>query len=331
MKIERALFDLFSCDADIPAAFDESFKHTCAGLAPKTVRTASAGRRKMKTVLVAAAAIAVLAGIAVAAVGTDFFRSAFGSGVADIPAVYDAQDKFTYPANERVPVDAETAEKILSGKVQNVQESKTVGGFTFTVEGLVADENGIACLTYTIENPAGVATENSAAGQYRDNAQQHFRVAFNGADSKTPLDDAQFLDSAATTPTRASYVAYLTPFGAASDEITATFLPGVDGTESISIRIPITARAASRTFTDGNITAKVSPIGIVLNKQSAEHAMPDLTLETKDGEYIVTNDGKKLCNMEVSSCEGDHIWLAFNRLVDPAGVTEVRLGDTVLR
>ena len=94
---------------------------------------------------------------------TDFFRSAFGTGIESYPAEVITEEngnQWISPANERVEVDANAAEEIVGDHVISAEQTLEVCGYTITVDSYLVDDNGIGVLTYTVEKQPAKVKDN---------------------------------------------------------------------------------------------------------------------------------------------------------------------------
>ena len=400
---EKELAELFRRDAAIPAAAQERLDHAYGQIRQECRDKQEKGnlmhihnKHRTRVVVTVAAAAAVLAGTALAmgfhadfiqtAIGfhTDFIQTAFGNeveGREEFTLEKGGGDEETYPAVERVPVDADTAEALIGDSIVDVGESIEANGYTVTVESAVMDENGIACVTYTLENPEGVDTFTIFEGNSVDYGdaeniensrlvEPEFTITSdnyqNENDSFNHLDDRTVIDESRSTDTCATLVAYITPFGTVSsdDGMLMTLKGYVDGVYTTfgSIEIPASAKLPAAEFTDGAITASISPVGIKLTYQSISQvinetetksafveggadtpeATPDgvedlpsgpdnVVIKYADGsEYVLESSDPYLYNIGVGSTKGLNIYMAFNRLVDVDSVTAVVVdGETL--
>lgn len=298
----------------------------------------------VRSVVVVAAAIAVLCCTAVAAVyHGGFFNHVFGKGVAGQEAFTETvTDKdgnivktVQYPTVERVEVDEEKAENLVGAYVTAVGQSVTLENYTFTLEDVLLDENGIGALTVHVENPDGHDLKQS--GQYYAADGEHppfsIRIERQNGDQ---MDTRDYLVTNSFTQTEATFVCYITPFEPLpiDETLTLCILLWSDSEfaadwPSAEITIPASEKIPACAFSANGVTASVSPAGMMLcyDFGCGEAKNEDLiVLRYADGgEYVV--EGENLINISVSSASRDEStkWFAFNRLADVENITEIQV------
>jgi hypothetical protein len=308
-----------------------------------------------RTVIAAAAVVTVLAGSALAAglTHTDFIQSVFGSGISgreEETVTNPWGSAYTLPASEREDVDAERAEAIIGSYIAEAGTTVEANGFTFTINSYVTDLSGIACLTYTLENPLGLDILHDAGGgevSYYDEDYEAkgFRLVepLFAAESGAMLDSRTYLDAGRSTDTKAALVVYVTPFGAvaADDGIIMKIMGYAENDDKslappvlATIMLPASAKVAGMEFSGGDITATISPVGIMVTSSAfadGDCQVRDLRIKYSDGStYVVESEDPYIHNASVSSADGKTIWEAFNRLVDVDKVTSVIVNGSEL-
>ena len=308
--------------------------------------TAKPIRRKRPGVVILAAAMALALSItALAAYHNGFFKNVFGTGVAGqeaqdvvLSGEGDGLDKVEhYPAVERVDVDAEQAEALVGENVIEIGKRVQLGSYTFTLENMLLDENGIGALTVHVQNPEGHGIR--ADGKYDESKGEYTPFSL---DLKRESGEYRFMDmrdylvEKSFTATEADYVLYVTPLETLPAEETLSLRiclhqPGKDVQDwpETSIPLPAENRAGIRSFSADGISASVSPVGMLLTydigtgEEKVENA---ITIRYADGsEYVVLGDD--LHNLSVHSASSDysHHWIAFNRLADAENITEIAI------
>ena len=286
----------------------------------------------------AAACLILLCAVTVyAATHSEFLQNVFGTGV-------DGQEETTvtleggkteqYPAIERTDVDEEKAEALTGGYITAVNQSVSAGDYTFTVEDILMDENGIGAVTVHVENPNGLGLDEKAAvletfGFLAETPASGGQFTF--------LDAENYLIKDSLTETGATYVWYLTPFDEQSvgEDLRISFrIVTADGSAEDrpegSLTIPAPAGIPARSFSADGLTASVSPMGMKLSydfDKGIEKPVQELSIRYADGtEYVVKTED--LSNISVASYAGedyDTEWIAFNRLAEPDQITEIRI------
>lgn len=291
--------------------------------------------RRAVTALIAAA-LAVALSITAYAIGehTGFFEQVFGDTGVQSRDAYEviADDTkpdsgmVTVPAYERVSVDPEAAEELIGEQVQDVDQSFTLDGVTFTAESMVIDENGVGALTYTVSNPDGFPDMSGAYGETFPALMEMDEEEGYYGDGGVPLVSAwrdgeehfiaphTYLDSAASTDTQIRLTAYFWIYWGVEpgDELRLTMRkftynydepleiigddgqpegtePSIDETEEhLTFTVDDLVPAVTFTAEDGH-TASVSPLGVVLD--DLYDALQGLRLDYADGtEYVVRGD-----------------------------------------
>lgn len=335
-----------------------------------TTATTVKNRRSVRRIYAFAIAAAATLSLAVTAYATNnfglggFAKSAFGNGIEGFETeAVDNGKGGTYeaPAVERVEVDPAEAEKIIGDYVANANKTVTAHGYTFTIEDYVMDKNGIAVVTYTVENPDGLGDIFRSVGRsgvtyyspdydempadYTAIAGLSFKTDLDNPNDYAFLDDRTFLDQSLLTDTKATLVVYMTPFdlNAANKDLIIevdTFENAVfDAVDTITL--PQSERITPREFTGENFKVSVSAIGTMsqLTPQSEYENMDakfqEVVINYKDGtQYVLNSNNPNVYNTTVGSLGGDNmsiLWNAFNRLVDIENIESISFdGDTLL-
>ena len=262
-------------------------------------------RRASLTALIAAAAVLALS-VTAYAIGAHggFFDAVFGDTGVDSTEAYDAladPDKpdgetVTVPAYERVSVDQEKAEELVGAQVTDIQKTFQMEGVTFTAESVVADENGIGALTFTMSCPDGFPLMEGQSGEMgnmlkidQDRGWISSAPYLRLSDIDRPINSHVYLDSAASTDTEKHLTAYFySPIELKKGDVVELVMTeylyngkehaytdpytGEDRTEQdvdtveehISFQVEDLVPAVTLTAEDGH-TASVSPMGIVLD------------------------------------------------------------------
>ena len=296
-------------------------------------------RRKRPGVIILAAALALTLSItALAAYHNGFFKNVFGTGVEGqdahdvvLPGKGEGLDKVEhFPAIERVDVDAEKAEALVGAYVTEIGQSVQLENYTFTLESMVLDENGIGALTVHVENPSGHGIRFDGKG---GNLPFSMDVERGGGESRF-MDSREYPAKDSFTDTQADYVIYVTPLEVlpTGEDLSLCIQlrqPEKEASDwpTASIPLPIENPVSTRSFAADGVRAEVSPVGMTLRYEigaGAEKAENAITVRYADGsEYIVL--GLDLHNLSVHSVSSDfeNHWIAFNRLADTDSITEI--------
>ncbi len=262
-------------------------------------------RKASLTALIAAAAVLALS-VTAYAIGAHagFFDTVFGDTGTDSTKAYDTladPDKpdggtITVPAYERVSVDQEKAEALVGSQVTDINKTFEMEGVTFTAESVVADENGIGALTFTMSCPDGFPRMEGQTGEMgnmlridEDRGWIASTPYLRLSDSDRPINNHVYLDSAASTDRSKHLTAYFySPVGLKKGDVVELVMTeylyngkehtytdpytGEERTEQdvdtveehISFQVEDLVPAVTLTAEDGH-TASVSPMGIVLD------------------------------------------------------------------
>lgn len=292
------LYEAFGKEAELPSALEAKLRESYAairllsrGKEEKVIRMKNTekSRKSIRTIAFAAAAVLVLS-MAVLAAGlhTDFFHSAYGTGVEGRSA--RTEDKLdadghvigqeSYPAVERVEPDMAAAEELLEGHVAHSGDQVSLGGYTFTLEDIVLDKNGNGAVTVRVENPDGLNIKEDGIYYALQGEFMPFSISFRCGGAF--VDSRDFLSAESLTATSAVYVCYLAggawsegadiqvefqAWNGGFDEAMAAELANgqvfpLYDSESLTLS---TAQAAETLVLAGErVTAEVSPVGMKL-------------------------------------------------------------------
>lgn len=333
---ENKLYEAFRREADIPPELQQRLGRTYEQLRqlsqperenPTPHKTT---RRWIKTLLVAAAIMSLLTVTAFSVgVHTGFIKSAFGTGVS------------SREGYERVDVDPDLAENLIGEYIAQVGTVVELGDFTFTIDSAVMDQNGLACIRYTVENPNGLEAKDV---YYAERGEFPPYTLVYETEQGQVLSDETLEDETLRSETRRTFVAYITPFApVAADEglvmVITLWLDAETAGPAAQVSIPAEAKVGALAFTGGNLCASVSPIGIEIGMPDAEAILPqegaqadpaspvptpdisynlkinELRIVYTDGsEYVVIDGGSY--NASKGSAHDKTLRFVFNRLVD---------------
>lgn len=347
------LYDLFTREVEIPCSLDERLadcyedvrRQIRKGEIMQNKHTKRYGKRGVRTALILAAAVCVLSVAALAVAHSGFFASVFGDGIPASEAqdvnVYGEDGNVIktehYPAFDRAPVDEAEADSLVGDYVSAIGQSVTLNSYTVTVRDCIVDENGIGAVTVDAENADGV--KQAEDGDYPFLS---FYFTQGEGDAALFADDRSYIDEAASTETMLRYVCYFILDGAAKEDVTLHVsawdgvtmdTETVDGEthefpryEEATITLPAAETVpASGHFTDGEVSASLSPVGLVLrgwDNESGETVEQTIVLRYADGsEYTVKDED--LVSFAVAFMRDDGTCFALNRLVDVENVTEI--------
>jgi len=367
--MNKKISDIMDCVEYYPLTVNEQETQSTERIVDLTMRKINAekaagysltprGVRKGFASIAAAFALTLaLAGVALAAVlsRSDFFESVFGNGISGRPEVEvvtkPSGSSYERPVIERVEVDVEKADAILGDYIAESGKVMEVNGFTFTIQSYVMDKNGIACLSYTLENPDGLDILHDAGGgvvYYYDEAffPENMRLVdplFETTSGKM-LDERTYIDNSRSTDTKAALVTYITPFYTASDDdgiVMSIKGSSADGDGNYTLKeldkliMPAASKVGAQKFTGEEFSVSVSPVGIMITTTlpNIDGKVRKIIINYADGgEYIVSSDSPNVYNASVASQDenGRAIWEAFNRLVDVDNVESVTINGEEL-
>ena len=265
----------------------------------------------------------------------EFFDTAFGKGDSAYEAfdliLKDESGKVVktehYPGREDAALDRELAEQ-LGDYVLAVNKGVTAGDYTLIVRSLVIDENGVGAMTYEISNENGISLDEH--GNVLDEAGTTNPVwLFLETADGDMVDTCEYLQKNACTNNTAVYTAYFTPFVVYDGgSLTVHFRWREAGKiQKASEDIPIEAVIGARSLSDGEVSAEVSPLGLLLNV-AGDVSIDKMVIRYADGsEYRVIGNDRYNCT--VSSKLDTSTAFAFDRLVDTANIVEVIVGGNV--
>lgn len=330
----------------LPADADERIRQTLLlrGASEQEVIPMKRKKHPIRTLLIAAALVAVLAAVAAAVSQTSFkldivqanlaaadsLQSALGDRIAGQEAytreLLDADGNVakteTYPAIERVALDEEKAEALLGDYVYAGTESITLDGCELTIAGFMLDENGIGIVTVDIDFPSAdtvPAAERECLRFYAGALKDGETVRLNESNSPAALsmlDSHSFRDETLSTDTHIRYVCYITPFDCADgvgDIVISFCLPGAnydDTTDEYTgegewyIALSAPALIPAQHYSGDGFEAWVSPIGMKLETAGAGEYVPSTLALRYADDSEYTMQAEGVENIAVSSLCG---------------------------
>ena len=357
---ERKLHEILGQDLEVPDMVNKKLRETYALVAQKQPPAKRRGVRPLRTVLVAAAAAALLCGTAAAAY--DFYtrqnvtvdkpqtvQGIVGGGQPswERKEVYNEYGKLQHywPNRETVPVDEEQAKALLGDYLPESGYQWQIEDYTFTVEGYVLDEHtGTAKFYYTMEHPGGFG-EGAVDWEHGwlNNEVYKPSVMFETMSNVDwPwISGRTYVDVERSTQEKVCVVESAASLGGwkAEDGLRIRFIISGDEHEEDGrhysddpivdtyLDLPAVKSLPTRSATDpatGN-TVELSAIGLML---SCEDDVDYCALEYADGtRYVVQDDASRLDNTDYGLIDGERpnrvLREVFNRLVDPSQVTAV--------
>lgn len=349
MKLE--INDLMDCIQDgsvelelMEVASATKIKELTMKKVQQTKQTTHAyGSMKRVTVLAAALVLVLALGMTGYAVvsHSDFFQNVFGTGGYAQPAhtneVLDENGNVLkvehYPAIERVDVDEERAEELLGDYVSAVGKSVTVRGYTFTVQDMILDENGIGSVTVQVSNSNGHGLPTNGAVDYT--AEVSFGYATEGS-AGTPVASRSYALEAGYSENAISYVYSITPLKplAANEDIILRFVVAekVDeyhaDTEEQAIVLSAPKKLQTVGFAADGLKAEVSSVGMALErteKLGEEMVLDRAVINYTDGSKYVVDDCNVWNTLGAAMDENGHLLLAFNRIVETKNIQNIEV------
>lgn len=356
----------------LPDDADERIRQTLLlrGATEQEVKPMKIKKHPLRTLLIAAALVAVLA-IAAAAVANTYFIPTEQSDLAASDTLQGAlgdsvagQEAFTlelidedgnvvktesYPTVERVALDEELADKLLDGYVYAGTEPITLGGCELSVAGLMLDESGIGIVTVDIDFPSADMVPEAYSpclSFYSGSLSEGVEITSGEPAELHRLDTMDYRDETQSTDTHVRYVCYITPFNCTDeagdlvmqfrlidqvyDAVTGEYTG--EGEWYIALNAP--ALIPAQHYSGDGFEAWVSPIGMKLETAGeGEKSLHEFALHYADGsDYIVKSAEQSLENTAVGSLCRDynHHFYAFNRLADTASLNSIELDGVTL-
>lgn len=318
--------------------------------------------RPLRTVLVAAAAAALLCGTAAAAydyyvrqnVTVDEPQTVQGIVGGGQPSwerkeVYNKYGKLQHywPNRETVPVDEEQAKALLGDYLPESGYQWQIEDYTFTVEGYVLDEHtGTAKFYYTMEHPGGFG-EGAVDWEHGWLNNQVYKpsVMFETMSNvdRPWISGRTYVDVERSTEEKVCVVESAASLGGwkAEDGLRIRFIISGDEHEEDGrhysddpvvdtyLGLPAVKSLPTRSVTDPatGSTVELSAIGLMLSCEDID-MVNYVALDYADGtRYVVEDRASNLDNADYGFGSGEHpdmvVRYVFNRLVDPSQVTAV--------
>ena len=288
---------------------------------------------------------------------TDFFNRVFGRDTrknvsGHIETFEDGKGgtyEHLYPSREYVPVDQETAERMLGDKVMNEPAAVQMGDHTLTVLSAVRDESAMI-LDMTLECPAGVRglkydflTNEGKGAWFAEDAGYFFGV--DRASEMMYVD----MDSSMESSLRILYYCVFLEKTADREAPVLTAGAAQEGSDPENqtfdlqeIILPVEKTVAAVRFTavDGG-TAELSPFSLRVCPPAesgeagyviaAVEPAETIRLQMKNGETFTVRDASSDNTMYLCGGLGNsaaETAMVLNRLIDPGEVQSIRAGGT---
>ena len=335
---DKQLYDLFRQPWSLPREAQQGLERSYDQIRQQCREQEEPMKRRHRRPIsiIAITAVAALFTISAAAVvlHTDFFRSAFGTGIKSEPVeVYKDPEKgseVTFPAIERVEVDQTAAEEAVGEQVTASGQTIEACGYTITIDSYLVDKNGMGVLTYTIEHPDGIS--NLVEGQLRGSMANFNpwkseresdifepRISVDGVFT----DCYSYVDRDSVTDNKVTMAAYFCPFEPIDTPheliFTVPYRTNTDAedeanqeqSETVTLSVAELVDTVTYTDTETGISADVSPVGLKLNYAEWKQVnglddtkqSPVRMEEGEDGEPVPINE-----RIEVTT---DHIALHY--------------------
>lgn len=284
-------------------------------------------KHPIRTLLIAAALVAVLA-IAATAVANTYFiptvqsdlaaadtlQGALGDNIAGHEAfaldLIDEDGNVAkteyYPTVERVALDEALADELLGGYVYAGTESITLGGCELNVASLMLDESGIGIVTVDIDFPSAdmVPEAYTPCLSFYSGSLTEGKEVETGASGELGalhgLDCADYLDETQSTDTHIRYVCYITPFDCADeagdlvmqfrliDQVYDAVTGEYTGEGEWYIALSAPELIPAQHYSGDGFEAWVSPIGMKLETAGeGERSIHEFVLHYADGSNYI--------------------------------------------
>lgn len=264
----------------------------------------------------------------------------------------DGQLEMNLPGWERVPIDEELAEDLITDHISGENATITWAGYTLTVEACLYDTltQGVL-IYYTVENPDGISgygiDPNSQFGWIPEVGNIFITI---------PLPGATYIDEAMSTETKLYICEYVIIWDYADDPSMLEIEVGVytldpepyhendntlrDVQGTVPIQLPDGGGMEALTLSDGNVL--VSPIGIRIYEEAfgfdPAWYIHEIIFRFDDGsEYVLLSNENFIDNRmyALGSNAADasikyNTTHLFNRIVDVNNLVEIILDDVVI-
>lgn len=358
---ERRLQDILGQKLEVPDMVNKKLEETYAQLEGKERPAKRKGFRAVRTVLIAAAAIALLCGTAAAAYGyyirqsvpvdqSQMLQGILGDGQPSWDESHEFDElgmEKAYPRREVVSTDPMQAQALLGSYLPESGYRWQIEDYTLAVESYVLDEHtGTAKFYYTLEHPGGFG-DGAVDWQHGmlDWAIYQPMVTFigkSGAD-QIMLGGRTYVDVARSTEEKLYIVESVARNGGwkAEDGLYIDFrIQGAvreDGLKTYREDEVLFARlelpglkslpVVSASDPAAGTVAELSAIGLKLSCEDMDQ-VGRIVLDYADGtQYVVRDKANGLDNSDYGFGSGEvpnmTLRRVFNRLVDPSQVTAV--------
>lgn len=290
-------------------------------------------KHPIRTLLIAAALVAVLA-IAAAAVANTYFiptvqsdlaaadtlQGALGDNIAGHEAYTlefaDSEGNVAkteyYPTVERVALDEALADKLLGGYVYAGTEPITLGGCELNVASFMLNESGIGIVTVDIDFPSAdmVPEAYSPCLSFYSGSLAESEEGKAGASGELGelhgLDCADYRDETQSTDTHIRYVCYITPFDCADeagdlvmrfcliDQVYDAVTGEYTGEGEWYIALSAPELIPTQHYSGDGFEAWVSPIGMKLETAGeGERSIHEFVLHYADGSDYIVTSDEQ--------------------------------------
>ena len=249
------------------------------------------------------------------------------------------------PSMDRPEPNLTETEKLIGAYISDVDGVVSVGENTFTLKSFMIDETGTGDITWTLENPNGIAYADAGFGMVYFNSRtiDNPNMIHHGPDGskKDVLDMATALiarDEAGTKLELVSYFGTVAKYEIGDTLIWAVSTNRKQETRKIQIT-PVSHIPAHSMATPEGMKLNIAPQGITFDIDSNEEFLTDrIVIHFQDGtQYCVEDDEAMLYNLseaywrQSDEFRYDDLVYLFNRLIDPEEVSSVEVTGGFLR
>ena len=264
---------------------------------------------------------------------------AFGDNIStEKPNMEDAYgNPIEAPSMERPAVDLTETEKLIGAYISDVDGILTVGDNVFTLKQFLIDETGSGAITWTVENPNGIAYGDAGYGLVYFNSSPFdepaiFHYGADGSKKKSANLSTALIakDPDGTMLELVSYFGTVDKYQIGDSLIWRVSQNRKQEMKTIQIT-PVNHIPATTMTTAEGMRLTIASQNLTIDVDSNVDFITDkIVIHFKDGtQYCVEDDEKKIYNISGSYWRNseayryDDVVFLFNRLIDTDKVSSV--------